>query len=764
MKERTSKTNHTETKPVAKTQAKRKLWLFRIVAASLPVLLVVMIELILRLVGYGYTTAFFSEISASDGKRYFINSETFSLRYFPPRLARWPGPFRIAAEKPTDTKRIFVLGESAAMGDPQPAYGASRYLEVLLRERFPHEKFEVVNLGITAINSHVILPIARDVASRGQGDLWIIYMGNNEMVGPFGAATVFGSRAPPLWMVRLNLAVQQSRVGQLAMSLLRQAGGKSDNPVAWSGMKMFLQNQIAVTDSRRATVYQNFESNLRDILSAGTKSGTKIVLSTVSVNLRDCPPFASMLESNRPQAELKSFRDLYARALVIEAQHNYSEAAQYFQQAASFGSGFAELHFRWGGCLGKLGQRAQAQEQFQLACDNDALPFRANARINAIIRELAKECAADSLVFCDAEADLMRASLVGTAGDESFFEHVHFNFDGNYRLALSWADQVALALGCKSVGNDQRAWATQEECERLLGLTDFNRAYVLQMVMQRMAQPPLSSQYNNPQRLQHLQAAEAELQNKLKQPGAFAIAREMFRSALEQAPDDHYLYEGLGNLLESMEDKSGAIAAYRKSLEKQPQDFYSRLRLGHLLGLQGLYQEAIEMLLQAARIRPSLPEAWYELASVQVLAGDFRTAMEHFDLACELRPNDPASKSYRSHCRGKWLAQQNRHAEAVAQYRQAIEVLPQNWEAHFELGGELDAANQLDAARKAFGEAARLNPNYSRTHFNHGVLLAKLGRFDEAQREFEQTLRLEPGNTAAHEYLVQVQSLQLQKR
>lgn len=764
MKERTSKKNHAEMKPAAITQAKRKLWLFRIVAASLPVLLFVMIELILRLVGYGYTTAFFSELSASDGKKYFINSETFSLRFFPPRLARWPGPFRIAAEKPADTKRMFVLGESAAMGDPQPAYGASRYLEVLLRERFPHEKFEVVNLGITAINSHVILPIAREVASRGQGDLWIIYMGNNEMVGPFGAATVFGSRAPPLWMVRFNLAVQQSRVGQLAMSLLRQTRGKSDDPVAWSGMKMFLQNQIAVTDSRRVTVYQNFERNLRDILSAGTKSGAKLVLSTMAVNLRDCPPFASMVESNRPPVELEEFRECYAKALALEAQANHAEAVHYFERAGKLSPSFAELHFRWGACLDRMDQKAQAQEQFQLACDNDALPFRANTRINAIIRKLAKECAADALIFCDAEADLMRASPVGTAGDESFFEHVHFNFDGNYRLALSWAEQVAPALGCKSVGNNQRAWATQEECERLLGLTDFNRAYVLQMVMQRMAQPPLSSQYNNPQRLQRLQAAEAELQNKLQQPGAFAIAREMFRRALDQAPDDHYLYEGLGNLLESMEDQRGASAAYRKSLEKQPQDFYSRLRLGHLLGLQGLYHEAGEMLLQAARIRPSLPEAWYELASVQVLAGDFRTAMEHFDLACELRPNDPASKSYRSHCRGKWLAQQDRHAEAVAQYRQAIEELPQNWEAHFELGGELDAANQLDAAQKAFADAVRLKPNYSRTHFNHGVLLAKLGRFEEAQREFEQTLRLEPGNTAAREYLEQAQSLQLQKR
>ena len=40
-------------------------------------------------------------------------------------------------EKPPGTYRIFILGESAAMGDPEPAYGAGRYLEALLRERYP---------------------------------------------------------------------------------------------------------------------------------------------------------------------------------------------------------------------------------------------------------------------------------------------------------------------------------------------------------------------------------------------------------------------------------------------------------------------------------------------------------------------------------------------------------------------------------------------------------------------------------------------------
>ena len=67
------------------------------------------------------------------------------------------------------TFRIFVLGESAAMGDPDPAYGFSRYLEVMLRERYPSMKFEVVNTGSVAINSHVLLPIARGLGEAASG-------------------------------------------------------------------------------------------------------------------------------------------------------------------------------------------------------------------------------------------------------------------------------------------------------------------------------------------------------------------------------------------------------------------------------------------------------------------------------------------------------------------------------------------------------------------------------------------------------------------
>jgi hypothetical protein len=467
----------------------------------LPFLVVALIELALRIGGYGYPTDFFKVDRDASGKAWLVNNDQFTLRFFPPELARWPSPFRISEEKPANIQRIFILGESAAMGDPEPSVGASHYLEILLRERFPGQAFEIVNLGITAINSHVIFPIARDVAARGRGDIWLIYMGNNEMVGPFGAATVFGARAWPLSAARLNLAIQKTRVGQLALQCLRALGGKSKN-AGWRGMKMFLENQVPPDDPRRETVYRNFKSNLQDILHAGRKSGASIVLSTVSVNLRDCPPFASLANTNLAATDRSQFDSLYTGAVALETNHVWSEAAQKFQEAARFDPKFAELQFRWGQCLLSESNVPVARERFQAACDVDALPFRTDTRINRIIRDAATRSPGSQFAFCDTESGLAAASSCGIAGDESFFEHVHFNFDGNYRLARAWAESIAQLLPPQVRQKAADAWASQDVCEQGLGLSDWNRMFVYTTVVGRMAQPPLATQLNNAARVE----------------------------------------------------------------------------------------------------------------------------------------------------------------------------------------------------------------------------------------------------------------------
>jgi tetratricopeptide (TPR) repeat protein len=729
----------------------RRKWFFRLAALVLvPLLVFGGLEAALRLAGYGYHTSFFEKIRVGE-REFLVNNENFSFRFFPPHLMRWPGPIRMDASKSTDTYRIFILGESAAQGDPEPAYGAWRYLEMLLRERFPGQRFEVVNVAVTAINSHVILPIARECA-RHQGDLWIVYMGNNEMVGPFGAATVFGAQAPSWWSVRMNLTVQQTRSGQLFAALIRKLQGKSASS-SWGGMQMFLENQLAPDDPRKAAVYRNFQRNLNDILEAGLDSGAKIILNTVAVNLRDCPPFASLSNSNLPAGDRATCEKLYADGCLAEEQGRFTEAAQRFEQAAKLDSKMSDLRFRWGNCLLHMTNSAAAREHFQMACDYDALPFRADARINSLIRQAAPQ-AGSGLVLFDAAAALETNNPARICGQESFYEHVHFNFDGSYRLALAWARQVEHFLPEGISNRAAGGWASQETCERRLGLTDWNRSLIIKSVVQRLRQPPLSGQFNNARRVEVFEGQMKELRQRMVVAAAMINAREIYRDALNRAPDDYMLHENFAQFLECIGDVKEAAAEWIRAHELSPRNPFAFCQAGRLLAQQSQWAEAQAALSQAVVLHPRYLEAWLELGSVLLAEGKFQLAMEKFDRARQLQPNAP-----RVHFeRGRAFSLLHRSPDSLASFHLALQLKPDYWEAHYALGGELAMHDKTLEAKSEFENAIRLQPDYALAHFNLGVVLMKLRQPDEASRQFEETLRLEPTDRFALDYLKQTRA------
>src|SRR5450631_4592604 len=133
-----------------KTVSTSRRWLMRLFTMTfVPLLLLSGLELGLRLFGYGYDTYFFRELQIH-GQNYYVPNETFSDRFFPAAIARTALPIRFAAEKATNSYRIFLFGESAANGDPDNTYGIGRYLEVLLSERYPGTDFQVISVALTA--------------------------------------------------------------------------------------------------------------------------------------------------------------------------------------------------------------------------------------------------------------------------------------------------------------------------------------------------------------------------------------------------------------------------------------------------------------------------------------------------------------------------------------------------------------------------------------------------------------------------------------
>lgn len=698
-------------------------WLFRIAAAVLlPLAVLGTLEIGLRIVGYGYRTSFFRPYKIA-GEEYLVENEKIGLRFFPPELVRSPQELRMRAHKPADTFRIFVLGESAAMGDPEPAYGAWRYLEVMLRERYPKQSFEIINVSMTAINSHTILPIAEECAGL-DGDLWIIYMGNNEMVGPFGAVTVFGAKAPPLWMVRFGLALQRTRVGQLMSAAGHWLKGK--RAVQWDGMRMFASERVGPLDPKREAVYANFRGNLRDILKAGLSSGTKIILNKVPVNLRDCPPFGSMAASDK-EKEKSQPTDPYS------AQNQFALARAALDHT---------------NC-------AEARQHFALACDYDALPFRADSRINGIIADAGREFACPQLHLLNADDVLATNSPCGVAGDEFFYEHVHLNFDGNYRLARSWAAEIENSFGSKLGASGSAAakgeWASQELCERRLGLSDWNRNNVLLDMIQRYKRPPLSDQANNGTRAKEIREEERQVAKRMDSAGQ-ARARAEFEDAVAHAPDDFYLRQKYAAFLEEVRDVPGALAQWREVQRLIPHNVASYFAIGKALGEQGKIPEAEESLETAAAMRPEFIPSWLVLAQLHMNESNTEQALKEIARAQQFAPKNP--QVYFAY--GRAYTKLKRTADSIASYRRAVEIDPDLWQAHAELGGQLEVEGNTAAARKEFEQVIRLKPDFAMGHFNLGVALMEQGHLDDARAQFEQTLRLDAGNKPALDRLAQL--------
>ena len=734
--------------------SRRRIFFGLATAVLVPLILLGGMEAGLRLAGYGYSPAFFRALRIG-GEDFLVENEKFGWRFFPPEISRSPAPLRMAAHKKPGTYRIFLLGESAALGDPQPAFGMGRYLQALLRERYPETEFEVVCVAMTAINSHAILPIARECA-RYEGDLWVIYMGNNEMIGPFGATTIFGSQSPPLWYVRLSIGIQRTRLGQLIMSLGRHLTGSSGrNGPSWGGMQMFIQNRIAPNAPRKEAVYHSFESNLEGILRAGRSAGVPMILSTVAVNLKDCSPFSSLPGTNLSAADQAQFDNICRDAAHTQEQGQFEQAAADFEKAARLDPNWAELQFRWGQCLLNQSNAPAALSHFEQARDDDALPFRADSRLNHIIVETGRRYAGPALGMCDAVSLFATNSPGGIPGEEAFYEHVHLNFRGNYLLARELVADITPMLPARISRQASPSWADQDICEQDIGLTDWNRRDVYQEVRRRFRQPPFTGREDNSQKVQVWQARLNELQRQLTATNAES-ARSIYIRAIGRWPEDFRLHWNYAEFLEATRNGEDAIAEWKKVQALIPQHHLAYYQIGRLLAQAGQPEEARSWLARALSLRPDLSEAWYELGRIQGASGQFETALQSFDRARLLVPGEP-----RYHCEiGKALIKLNRPGAAIAELQEAVRFGGDYWEAHYLLGEQLAFAAQIPEARREFEETLRLRPNYAMAHFNLGVALAKQGDIEEARRQFEEVLRLDPNNQQAASFLRRISAPQ----
>jgi len=102
---------------------------------------------------------------------------------------------------------------------------------------------------------------------------------------------------------------------------------------------------------------------------------------------------------------------------------------------------------------------------------------------------------------------------------------------------------------------------------------------------------------------------------------------------------------------------------------------------------------------------------------------------------------------------GVLLQNQNRKAEALDQYEEALRLQPDYVEAHNNLGFALSEAGHIEEAIAQFKTALRIDPTDIEARNNLGNALSRVGKPEEAIAQYEAALRIKPDYIEAHNNL-----------
>lgn len=195
--------------------------------------------------------------------------------------------------------------------------------------------------------------------------------------------------------------------------------------------------------------------------------------------------------------------------------------------------------------------------------------------------------------------------------------------------------------------------------------------------------------------------------------GKMADAVEILEEAVAQDPSNASLQNYYGQFLFLAGRFGPAEGAFRKSLAIDPYFTDAHNNLGALLDRLGRKDEAIS---------------------------EFRTALA-----------DPAYATPQK----AWLnlgmtyASQGRSEEAITALRQAVEIDPKFYRAHYELASELDKTGRVEEAVRLYEVAApefRTDPTY---HYRLGMVYVKLNDREKARLHLNRVLELSPGSENA---------------
>lgn len=395
---------------------KSKKIIFSLLAALLPVVFLSLIELSLWIADAYPQPSLFIQVEES-GKAFTQINSRVGERYFNKNTIPVPSlyPQKFSTQKHPETLRVFCLGGSTTEGFPyEMTVPFPQQLALMLKSDYPDQDFEVINMGMSAINSFTVVDWIPDIL-RQDPDLILLYMGHDEFYGAYGTGSTI-SLGHDGRVIRLVLKLKKFRLVQMISSML---GGFTDptptgaNPTLME--KVVNEKFIESNSILRIKTRQNFADNLDVILSSCQAAGVPVILSNLVSNIKDQIPLD--VTSNPQQTSTKALK------LYLKGQHEFEQ-----------------------------GDTTTAFISFTRAKNNDQVPFRGNDYLNEILHVRASRF---GLAIIDMKSAFRHASPAGIPGKGLFYDHLHPNPPGYLLMAKQFHKAIAQTNLLPAISKEQ---------------------------------------------------------------------------------------------------------------------------------------------------------------------------------------------------------------------------------------------------------------------------------------------------------------------
>ena len=212
-----------------------------------------------------------------------------------------------------------------------------------------------------------------------------------------------------------------------------------------------------------------------------------------------------------------------------------------------------------------------------------------------------------------------------------------------------------------------------------------------------------------------------------------------------------------GNNLVGARKFAEATHEYEKAISLDPFGLGAYYRLGNIYASLGDLKQASEVYLRLRDLAPSFARLHYNLGRVYFALNNLEKAREELGLAAKM-DNLPSSWLHLGMAEAKsgHLPEAKEHIyKALNEDRTLDGVDP-----HVELGWGYRKAGKLAEALDEYKKALEFSPEDHRLHTNLGTVYFDAGRFPDAIREYEEAIRLNPGDAVAYGNLAAIYNKQ----